>query len=241
MKLIAIVAGLVALAGAVYYMKSEPLQARVDRTVVELTEWTPERMRDEPDLYLHSLNSKTEDAVRKLQVQNIANSQKLAEMEIKHDDAKGKLGQARTALESLKGLYRAGTYPAAWQTMSFADEGALKNGIVSLGRDIQNWEKRESAYASAQSRLLKNDKNINSKLQQADTLLAGIETKLELLAIEQIGNELDDVFLDMKTSLVAISAVADQPQTISVTDVSDVMDDTADDKFFEELMTIEKP
>lgn len=236
MKNVNVIIGVIVVGLGAAYMISDPVRAKVQHGFSEFAEWTPTRIEENREGYLQYLDTKTKDAIKKLRAEKIGNMQSLSRMKAKEADAVTKVGSAKEALEALKDLHRTGIYPATWKTLSFADEGKLKSGVVSLGRDIQNWEKKLSAYGLAKSRLEKNDQKINASTQQAETLVAEIDTNLELIAIEEIGNDIDEILFDMGAAVASVDAVANQPATISVEGVSDVIESGEDNAFFQELM-----
>ena len=221
---------------AVAFFLSDPFRDKVQSSYEGLTQWTPERIAEEPVLYMDHLERETKDAIEKLRVQKVGNTQQLERIKGKATEADAKLGAAQRALGGMKELFLAGVYPATWETLAFESEEQLRSGIISLAKDIENWQKKSTAYGNATSKLERNDGKINSSIQESEALLAGIETNREVLAVKEIGSDIDGTLSEMGASFAAVSAVAYQPETISVDDVSELTESAEDSALFDRIM-----
>lgn len=221
---------------AAAFLLSDPFRDKVQSSYEGLTEWTPERIAEEPVLYMDHLERETKGALEKLRVQKVGNTQQLERIKGKATEADAKLGSARKALGGMKELFRAGAYPATWETLAFDSEEQLRSAIISLAKDIENWEKKSAAYGNATAKLERNDSKINSSIQGSEALLAEIETNREVLAVKEIGSDIDGALTEMGASFAAVSAVAYQPETISVDDVSELTESAEDAALFDRIM-----
>ncbi len=230
-----LVLGAIAIFAAAFLL-SDPFRDKMQSSYEELTEWTPERIAEEPVLYMDHLERETKGALQELRAQRVSNTHQLERMKGKASEADAKLGSARRALEGMKELFRAGAYPSTWETLAFDSEEQLRSGIISLAKDIENWEKKSVAYGNATAKLERNDGKIKSSIQESQALLAEIETNREVLAVKEIGSDIDGALTEMAASFAAVSAVAYQPETISVDDVSELTESVEDTALFDRIM-----
>ena len=221
------------------YMWSDVFRTKADRTLKQLSEWTPENIAKDPAGYLDFCETKAKEAQLKLKASKIALKQKLAELTDKKEKSAKEVGVGETAIAELKELYRSAdgssSWPLKWQGKEFTQDSA-KSQIVLLAKSIESKKSLLTVVTNGLTKLQAQE----GKLQQAEAQcveqLEKIVANREMLKVKEISDDLKDQLVSMRGVLEGVVDTASDSSLLTLDDLSNSVESKVGDKEFDKIM-----
>lgn len=238
--IVGIIALVLVIAGIVYWV-SDPMRARMQEGIDQMTKWTPENIAKEPVLYLNFCEEQANKAIQSLKADRISVEQNKAKLQEMKDTASAQVKKGEQVLADLKGLYEKAetdkTWPVTWQNQS-RDKDTMKAYIMRIYKETQTQrmilDKVDSGLKKLEAQVVK----IEKASGDAKAQLADIAANRELLKVQKLTDDLKDRLVNMKGAIQGVVDVAAEGGGLpSLADLAGETTPATDNAEFEKVLT----
>ena len=233
MKTAGWVIGAVVVAAGVYYFASDPFRTKVDETVRQKTQWTPENIQKDPVGYLTWATGEMKKSEAGLEARDLELTAKSNAANRELESVTDKLNEYQALLDKLRAAYRAGTEANSWpQTVNgFAlDELSLKRKVVETGKTIEQLTPYRQGLETHVSKIGKMVETIGANLSDVRDKQRQLSLNLSIAKAQEaykipvdIADNVNAV-MDMSLAILKQSRQEDGPS------IEDMMEKTSSEK-----------
>lgn len=226
--------------GAIWYFASDPFRTRVNESVKQGTQWTPENIAADPKNYLNYVEAETEKAIQSLKASKIAVAQNRAKLTQMRDDAQAQVTTGTKAVSELIEKYKtadsSNVWPVSFNAQSL-DKEKTKVTVVSLNKDLVRQKTRLTQVNDGLARLDVQDSKIDEAMANANNQLAEVKTNRGLLEVQNLTADLKDKLVSMNAAMTnVVGAASANNGVVSLEQLTAQSATTADNTEFDKIL-----
>lgn len=206
--------GLVVVVAVVGYLFSDPFKSKVDRKIVQATQWTPENIQKDPEGYLFFAQGKIDGIKNALEAQLIEVAQRreranniLIERASEYDAVSGLLQEMK---EAYKEAQDSGVWPASVGDAAFT-ESDLRSRIIEAHARMRASGDQVDLIKATITQLGDREEKIRSQSAELETVARKIESDLEVVKTTKALEGFEEIQVDLAAFTSVSSLLADVP------------------------------